>query len=229
MSRTGVTYADVSLAAEKLVQQSLPPTIERIRVLLGTGSNTTVSKYLTEWKTKNLKERIDAIPANKVPSDSINLAVANVWEQLQRDNAAKIEEIEATANHKIQLAQAEKEQALDELHRMTQDNQDLRVLLKDTREQNAALEKQHIALNQTLAVAESRLDLVEKAKKKFDDYANTTLASIEEKHQQALAQYQTYLSETKQFYLNELSQMKVIAENQRHEHIVEIDYLKSAN
>lgn len=229
MSRTGVTYTDVSLAAEKLVQQGLPPTIERIRVLLGTGSNTTVSKYLTEWKTQNLKERIEAVPTNKVPSDSINLAVANVWEQLQRDNAAKIEEIEAKANDKIQLAQAEKEQALDELHRMTQDNQDLRVLLKETREQNAELEKQRIALSQALAVVESKLTLVEEARKKMDDYANKTLASIEEKHQQAFSQYEVHLSETNQFYINELSQMKEIAESQRHQHIVEIDHLKTAN
>ncbi|MBY0545493.1 MAG: DNA-binding protein [Gammaproteobacteria bacterium] len=229
MSRTGIGYQEVALAAEKLVQQGASPTIERIRVLLGTGSYSTVSKYLTEWKTQHLKQRIDGHQSVGLPSDSINQAVASVWEQLQRDNAAKIEEIEATANDKIQLAQAEKEHALNELHRVMQDDQDLRVLLKNTRAQNAALEKQQIALNQTLAVAESKLDLVEKAKKKFDDYANTTLASIEEKHQQALAQYETHLSETKQFYLNELSQMKEIAENQRHEHIVEIDHLKSAN
>ena len=229
MSRTGIGYQEVALAAEKLVQQGASPTIERIRVLLGTGSYSTVSKYLSEWKTQHLKQRIDGHQGATVPSDSINLAVANVWEQLQRDNAAKIEEIETAANEKIQLAQQEKKQTLDEFHSLMQDNQDLRALVKEMREQNIALEKDRIALNQALAVAESKLGLSEEARQNFTEYADKTLSSVEEKYQQAVIHYDAQLAQTKAFYTDKLSQMKEIAESQRHKHIVEIDHLKTAN
>ncbi|NNM59595.1 MAG: hypothetical protein HKM04_07240 [Legionellales bacterium] len=229
MGRNGIAAEDVIMIAEQLVQKGDVPTIEKVRILLGTGSNSTIAKHLTQWKTLRLKGHYQEIASVYIAPDPVNQAVAKVWQQLQEENQTKLEALETDAAEKIQLAQAEKEQALNELHRMTQDNQDLRVLLKETREQNAELEKQRIALSQSLAVAESKLNLVEEARKKMDDYANTTLASIEEKHQQALAQYETHLSESKQFYTHELSQMKEIAENQRHEHIVEIDHLKTAN
>jgi hypothetical protein len=46
MSRLGVTYDDIAQSAETLLRKSEEPTIEKVRALLGTGSNTTISKYL---------------------------------------------------------------------------------------------------------------------------------------------------------------------------------------
>lgn len=43
MSRIGITYDQVELAAEKVLQTGQLPTIEHIRTLLGTGSNSTIS------------------------------------------------------------------------------------------------------------------------------------------------------------------------------------------
>lgn len=43
MARSGIRYEDVKDTAETLLGRGLNPTIQRVRELLGTGSNTTTS------------------------------------------------------------------------------------------------------------------------------------------------------------------------------------------
>ena len=50
MARSGIRYQDVKDAAETLLGRGLNPTIQRIRELLGTGSNTTISDHLKSWQ-----------------------------------------------------------------------------------------------------------------------------------------------------------------------------------
>ena len=50
MARPGVTYLDVSNAAQKLVAAGQRPTINTIRIALGTGSNSTLGAHLRNWK-----------------------------------------------------------------------------------------------------------------------------------------------------------------------------------
>ena len=47
MSRTGITYAEVAEAMNRLTKKGITPTIDRIRQALGnTGSNGTISKHM---------------------------------------------------------------------------------------------------------------------------------------------------------------------------------------
>ena len=50
MARTGISFEDVRNAAESLLGRGLNPTIQRVRELLGTGSNTTISEHLKIWQ-----------------------------------------------------------------------------------------------------------------------------------------------------------------------------------
>ena len=104
MARIGITYEEVELTAEHLLQEGVEPTIERIRFTLGTGSNTTISKYLKEWRSVRLKANPNILPALKTPPDPVNQAVARVWQQLQEENEAKIKEIEADVQNKKRMA-----------------------------------------------------------------------------------------------------------------------------
>lgn len=49
-SRLCVTYEDVARAADMLARKKQSVTLENIRKITGVGSNTTLSKYLREWK-----------------------------------------------------------------------------------------------------------------------------------------------------------------------------------
>jgi hypothetical protein len=52
MSRNGITYLDVARCAEELSASNEDPTIERIRIRLKTGSNSTIGTHLRTWWTK---------------------------------------------------------------------------------------------------------------------------------------------------------------------------------
>jgi len=77
MARTGVTFDDVAQAATKLLSTGEPPSVQKIRDLLGTGSNTTIAEHLKRWKLqKRSKEGItlpEEIPKELVP------AIETVW------------------------------------------------------------------------------------------------------------------------------------------------------
>lgn len=229
MSNFGVTYEEIVNVAERVLQEGETPTIERIRIKLGRGSNTTISKYLSQWKQLRFKASDLNLAFIHNPPDPVNQAVAKVWQQLQEENQTKLEALEAKTAEKIQAVLEEKAQLMKENQQLMSDNQDLRRLVQETREKIAVLEKQHIHLNQALAVTESKWKEAEEAKLSFHEYANKTLLSIEEKYQKVLSNYKMQLEQAKQFSAYELSQMKEIAESQRHQHIVEIDHLKTAN
>jgi chromosome segregation ATPase len=58
MIKTGVQYKDVADAAEQIKQDNENPTVEKVRQLLGTGSNSTINQHLRTWKFD--KSRIEA-------------------------------------------------------------------------------------------------------------------------------------------------------------------------
>ena len=53
MARGGVTYSDISKAAEAIRNNNQTPTVERVRNHLGTGSNGTIAPLLKRWKSGN--------------------------------------------------------------------------------------------------------------------------------------------------------------------------------
>ena len=56
MARNGITITDVFDAADKINDQGLVVTIDRVRQMMGNvGSNTTISKYIGLWRQKGSK------------------------------------------------------------------------------------------------------------------------------------------------------------------------------
>ena len=50
MSRLGIDYTKVKMAAINLLSQGIAPSVQKIREVLGTGSNTTIASHLTTWR-----------------------------------------------------------------------------------------------------------------------------------------------------------------------------------
>lgn len=63
MSRTGINYDSVKQAAIKLLSQGSAPSVQRVRELLGTGSNTTIAEHLKIWREEHAKKTIHHLPA----------------------------------------------------------------------------------------------------------------------------------------------------------------------
>ena len=71
MARPGVSYHDVSNAAAQLVASGKNPTIEHIRVILGTGSNSTLGAHLRAWKENQGHSQLISMNEN-IPDERIH-------------------------------------------------------------------------------------------------------------------------------------------------------------
>lgn len=98
MARPGITYQEVSAAADGIVAAGENPTIQRVRAALGTGSPNTIHKHLTVWR--------DAAPVleRKAPELPADLQAA-IMRELDRQAA------EARAEKETQFIQAQSEAA----------------------------------------------------------------------------------------------------------------------
>lgn len=117
MARSGIRYEEVQNAAETLLGRGLNPTIQRVRELLGTGSNTTISEHLKHWQ-----QQIAAAPRTVLPPaipDAVASAVDSCWKIAVQQAEAVFEE------HRLAAAQAVSaaEQARDEAVAKQQDLQ----------------------------------------------------------------------------------------------------------
>jgi hypothetical protein len=57
LARQGVVYESVKHAAIMLLSQGIAPSVQKVREILGTGSNTTLAEYLTLWREEQQQER----------------------------------------------------------------------------------------------------------------------------------------------------------------------------
>lgn len=87
MAREGVTYEQVSAAADALVGEMQQPTIRAIRERLGTGSPNTVHKHLSAWREAR---PVAAAAAPELPQ-ALTAAIAAEIERAAAQARAEIE------------------------------------------------------------------------------------------------------------------------------------------
>ena len=78
MARTGVTYFDISKAAETIVERGETPTVDKVRAQLGTGSKSTIAPLLKRWRTDS---GIIIEPQSGLPSDLLE-AVKSLFDRI---------------------------------------------------------------------------------------------------------------------------------------------------
>src|SRR3990167_2129061 len=88
MSRPGISYNDVATAAQQLSDQAKNPTIEQIRLILGTGSSTTIAYHLRRWKETRTNSDHGSV-SNHIPLE-LTSAIKGVWEQLAQHAEEKV-------------------------------------------------------------------------------------------------------------------------------------------
>jgi hypothetical protein len=64
MARVGVDYETVKQTAVKLLSQGSAPSVQKIREVLGTGSNTTIAEHLKIWRDKFAKKTVHHLATN---------------------------------------------------------------------------------------------------------------------------------------------------------------------
>lgn len=221
MSRTGITYEDVMEAAFDLHNQGEIPTIEKIRTYLGgTGSNTTISKYLQTWRKESAIDK-DEISTTPTP-DVVQAAVNSVWQQMREQADAEIEKIRDEAFQKIEAAQkvlAEVEetknlinQQYNELqatyHAVSAEKEILTLDYKKLQEQFALLEEKHKGLDARY------IDM--------QGMSNQKMILLQEAHQKEKALLEEKIAQQEKYHQELIDEIKSQHEVERHQQMLTI-------
>ncbi len=110
MARSGIRYEDVQEAAETLLGRGLNPTIQRVREVLGTGSNTTISEHLKQWQQR-LAESPKAVLPPTVP-ETVMTALKPFWKIAVQQAEAAFEEQRAVATQAVTVAEQTRDAAV---------------------------------------------------------------------------------------------------------------------
>lgn len=93
MARPGVGYSEVAAAASHLVGQGRNPTVEQVRLVIGSGSSTTIANHLRQWRNEQQGSQLLAAQAN-VPAELIEM-VKGLWERVLNISQEKLDQAEA--------------------------------------------------------------------------------------------------------------------------------------
>ncbi|MCM5703442.1 DNA-binding protein [Larsenimonas salina] len=210
MARAGISYDDVQRAIEALLQRGESPSVQRIRETLGTGSFTTISDHLREWRTRRTENRDQPLPQS--PPDRLQEALNGLWQQAQEEAFEALALYRKQADERIEEAHTDAGQA----KRMTEDAQQRLSALGERFDQiQARLEEKTTALahrDHELAQARKHIDDLQARLDTRDEQIEALSkerAQQEEDHQHVVAQ----MEETRKKQLAQEESRHETAEN----------------
>lgn len=225
MSRVGITFEDVVLAADKLQQEGTHPTIEKIRLILGAGSNTTISKYLKDWRDSRLTVK----PSVTSPPDQVQAAVSAVWERLHQETQANIEAVKAEAQNQVEVARQDAEAANTALSMLKAEYEALKTQHHALAAQKEllALDYKHNEANQQLLC--ERLDALEARHQEIKSIHEQQLKRLEEKYVAEIEHLKSHTEQEVQLARQLADTLKSHYEDARVDSIRQLDQLKVEN
>lgn len=103
MARSGVQYEDVQRAIDDLLARGESPSVQKVREVLGTGSFTTISEHLREWRRRREENR-DVPPPRGMPAALQELAEA-LWQKAQESANAALAHYREEADGRVEAAE----------------------------------------------------------------------------------------------------------------------------
>lgn len=175
MARPGVTYLDVSNTAQQLIASGRTPTIETIRIALGTGSNSTLGAHLRSWKEKQDHTQQIATKEN-IPQELISV-LKGLWEKVMNQS-----------EDKIQALQQETQQELAELHHqlqlLQQDNACWQQQYQQIKQERDGFSHEKLAVEQLLANAKIEITALTEKQAGLTQQNQEKQSRIDELHRQ---------------------------------------------
>ena len=206
MARSGVRYEDVQRAIDTLLKRGEAPSVHKVREVLGTGSFTTISEHLREWRTQRDENR-DQPPPGSMPEALQELAEA-LWEKAQASANESLAHYRAEAESRVESAQAEAAEARRQAEDAEQRESALAAHLAHT-EQRLSEQSGELARRESerdaLAERETRLT-------KRQAHLESQLANLQQAHERQAREQQEALNLQAARHEERLAQ-----EEQRHE------------
>lgn len=200
MGRAGVTLLDVEKAALQLQGRGKNPSVDAIRELLGTGSKSTITQHLRDWKSVQQEAQ------GKLPNELLSL-VTGLWERLNAQADQRIIEVEATHTEQAQALKQTLFQTQKELEQLKKQSHHHEEALVEARAKNETIENNRLMLQQELAQLTERHNAT---LQQLDDHKkeNTRLHQLANNIQSNLEHYQNSMQQmrTEQQLANEKQQ-----------------------
>lgn len=223
MARIGITYEDVQRAIDTLLQRQEAPSVQKVRAVLGTGSFTTISEHLREWRARR-EQRKDLPPARGMPEPLQQLA-ESLWEQAQDAANQGLAHYRQEADGHVVTAQEAAAEAvrcaedaeqreialsahlarLDE--RLTEQTTELAhsqaerdAVLKTSEQQQSAIERLQSQISEAQQQLGEREAEYQQHHREQDDEWKAQLAQEERRHESAEARLMSLLDEARQEY-----------------------------
>ncbi len=189
MARSGIRYEDVQEAAETLLGRGLNPTIQRVRELLGTGSNTTISEHLKHWQ-QQLAESPKAVLPPAVP-ETVMTALESFWKIAVCQAEAAFEEQRSAAAQTVAAAEQARDAAVAGERQAQTAADDLSRQLDAATLSARQLADQLLVAQERRAAAEIAIDAAEKRTQAAIDAGTQIRAETEAR----VAQMETVLQQ----------------------------------
>jgi hypothetical protein len=101
MGRIGITYEDVEGAIAELQGKQKHATVDNVRAILGTGSKSTIARFLREWKSRR---GLNSQDENRLPSELLAI-VMGLWDALCGKADTQVQESRQEAETKVATIQ----------------------------------------------------------------------------------------------------------------------------
>jgi len=101
MGRIGVSYEEVATAAQEVQGKGKSPTVDNVRLVIGTGSKSTIARHLRDWRNQ---QGIARGSDGAIPSELLGL-VKGLWERLRDTVEQKGYEYQCESDEKVKQIQ----------------------------------------------------------------------------------------------------------------------------
>lgn len=206
MARTGITFEDVQRAVDSLLQRQETPSVQKVREILGTGSYTTISDHLREWRARR-EERRDVPPPQGMPVELQQLA-EELWRQAQQAASQNLSHYREEADRQVEAAQERVAEALRRAEDAEQRESALAAHLSSTEQRL----QQCSAEGARMEAAAQNLEQQAEKERKRAAQLEGQLSRLQQDNERQASQYQASLAKQEDDQRERLHQ-----EEQRHE------------
>ena len=123
MARNGVDYETVKHTAVKLLSQGIPPSVQKLRETLGTGSNTTLAMHLKAWREEQASQPVHHLPPT-LPKELIG-PVEVLWQTAIEQAQQQFVAYKSSMAEKFELAQLAQRESEQHYQQLKQAHQQL--------------------------------------------------------------------------------------------------------
>jgi multidrug efflux pump subunit AcrB len=178
MGRLGVSYEEVAQAVQEVQGKGKSPTVDNVRLVIGSGSKSTIARHLRDWRNQ---QGIARGSDGAIPSELLGL-VKGLWERLRDTVEQKAYDYQCESDAKVKQTQ----QQLIQSHQQTVELKEQCHQLEEKLHQQTEINSQ---LQRTLALEQQEKAKISERAASQESHCHEKQNEIERLHPAPKRQY----------------------------------------